>query len=142
MTPVPERSRLASITLAPIEGSARAARLFLLGQLTGFGVADPDEVDLVLLLTSELVTNAICHGDGQIAVRTTIRGRWVRVEVDDATPCDLAPGPLGHDGERGRGLAIVDALAADWGVIERPGGKTVWFDCALSAPAVEQHSLR
>ena len=52
-------------------------------------------------------------------------------EVSDGSPVIPEPRTADLDDERGRGLAIVAALAADSGVNVRPGGKTTWFALAL-----------
>ena len=90
-----------------------------------------DHVENVLLAASELVTNAILHGEGSVAVTVWVSRLGVRMEVADngaATP------QLGRDDNEeqasGRGLLIVDALATHWGVTpkSRGPGKTVWFE--------------
>ncbi|WP_328452795.1 ATP-binding protein [Amycolatopsis sp. NBC_00438] len=86
----------------------------------------------VLLVATELVTNAYDHGQGPVQIRTshTTAPCRVRIEVEDSSaehPVIAAPS-LKRAG--GRGMRIVDKLAADWGVQEHPanGGKTVWAD--------------
>jgi len=93
------------------------------------GKVDPDDVDTALLLTSELVTNAVVHGYGgpRIEVRRTADDLWIGVEdTGNRLPC-LAGEDVASSG--GRGMRLVNALADGWGV-GRPvggGGKTVWF---------------
>jgi anti-sigma regulatory factor (Ser/Thr protein kinase) len=90
------------------------------------------------LLGSELVANAAEHGDGQpigLALRRHAEpgGRpGITCEVTDTGPRyepRLVPGP---DAERGRGLAIVEALAQSSGVRAGQAGKTSWFTLALT----------
>ena len=57
----------------------------------------------------------------------------VYVHDEDPTTRDLAPQPIDPTRERGRGLAIVEALATQWGVEPRHDGKTVWFALDLSS---------
>lgn len=92
------------------------------------GVA-PEVVETVELLTSELVNNAILHGSGVAALVLEVENDRVHVEVHDTDPT-LQLAPLRHapSSVRGRGLAIVDALATVWGVNPRPVGKSVWFE--------------
>jgi anti-sigma regulatory factor (Ser/Thr protein kinase) len=85
----------------------------------------------VLLVATELVTNAYDHGDGPLQVRMSYTARpcRVRIEVDDNSlehPA-ITP-PLATGG--GRGMHIVDKLASAWGVREPPAssGKTVWAE--------------
>ncbi|WP_255303877.1 ATP-binding protein [Streptomyces sp. F-7] len=91
----------------------------------------------VQLCASELVTNVVQHlGEG---VPVTVRvwcddGGRTRLEVTDPDPRALPVlrASVGADEESGRGLALLDALAARWGVAYGPGrGKTVW--CELEA---------
>lgn len=91
-------------------------------------------VDDTLLLTSELVTNAIRHGEGDITVRLWPGPDVVRLEVSDTNPRLPAPRQAGTEAEAGRGLALVDALSSRWGASPQhsPAGKTVWFE--LDAP--------
>lgn len=81
------------------------------------------------LLTTEIVTNAVIHGAGDVLFRALCTDHLLRVEVGDAGAG--VPKPVEPDGVRrrgGRGLLILAALAADWGVEARDGGKTVWFE--------------
>jgi len=90
------------------------------------------------LLASELVANAAEHGDGQ-PIGLTLRRHaepggqpGITCEVTDTAPQPArrqAPGP---DAERGRGLAIVAALAETSGVRAERAGKTSWFTLALT----------
>jgi anti-sigma regulatory factor (Ser/Thr protein kinase) len=89
-----------------------------------------DAEDAVLLL-SELATNVVDHARTAFTVTVVMGDGVVRVEVHDGLGGALVPTaevlPVA-DGERGRGLGIVRALARGWGWEERPGGKTVWFE--------------
>lgn len=87
------------------------------------------------LLTSETVTNAIEHGVEPISLRLTRLEDGVRVAVNDAGRALPIDGGLPHPrAESGRGVAIVRALASDFGVEMRPpNGKAVWFDLRRSA---------
>ena len=76
------------------------------------------------LLVSELVSNALMHGIGEISLRIDDDADGVRVEVSDEGNVALAPSPTpGAHG--GWGLYIVDELSDDWGVLE--GSTRVWF---------------
>lgn len=94
------------------------------------------ELDNVLLVVSELVTNAVLHarcGPGRQVALTLIRepGR-IRVEVRDAGDGEPRPRKgIPFTEEHGRGLAVVEELAADWGVTREVVGKTVWATVAV-----------
>ena len=85
-------------------------------------------VDLLgdlLVVVSELVTNAVVHtaAPGRVTVRWD--GRRAVVQVDDADPSPpLLLEPVPAIG--GRGLLLVDRLSAAWGTDARPDGKSVW----------------
>lgn len=82
----------------------------------------PDTVDTAVLLTSELVTNAIHHGAGRVLL-SIVRGReHVRVEVRDdggGTPQSQG-GDL--DAESGRGLLLLEGLATSWDIADESDG--------------------
>ena len=90
------------------------------------------------LVISELVSNAITHSQsgqpgGTVAVALEIAPHSgdVHIQVRDAGgPNTRAPTAHGPDREHGRGLAIVTALAADWGTETGPAGRATW--CRLS----------
>lgn len=87
----------------------------------------PDEtVDRAILLASELVSNAIVHGlsDGKLAV--DLAEDQLRIAVTDRSPRVPTAMPYGPRHAHGRGLAIVDALADQWGVDLLDSGKIVW----------------
>ncbi|MEU0033158.1 ATP-binding protein [Streptomyces sp. NPDC006333] len=92
---------------------------------------DDERLDDVLLVVSELVTNAYRYGtepDDSLLVAIMTTPDRVRVEVHD--PKRRYPHMRNESGERsrGRGLHIVDALAARWDVDDRPFGKAVWAE--------------
>jgi anti-sigma regulatory factor (Ser/Thr protein kinase) len=87
-----------------------------------------DVVEIAQLLTSELVTNALQHGSGHIAVEITRSANRLRVSVDDDGPRPPRRMAAGPDAVHGRGLILVESLATKWGVIPRGTGKRVWFE--------------
>ena len=99
--------------------------------------AHPDARFAVRLLVSELFTNAVKYGarreeDAHVRLAVHVGDMRVRVEVGDrGRGFDAGeitmPGP---EGESGRGLAFLDALASRWGVI-RNGESCVWFELEL-----------
>ncbi|MEU7828643.1 ATP-binding protein [Nonomuraea sp. NPDC049129] len=107
------------------------------GSPLSVGVPSPF-LDDVLLLLSEVVTNAITHSNaahtvgGQVAVRITRTGATVRVEVIDAGSTITAPAVRAPtlDDDGGRGLWLVDLLAEEWGFHRDETGGSVWFRLA------------
>jgi anti-sigma regulatory factor (Ser/Thr protein kinase) len=87
-----------------------------------------DLADTAALLTSELVTNAVLHARRPPSLGVAVSDGQLVVDVGDPDPRHPQLDWAGAYGEHGRGLAIVDALADDWGVRQTPdGGKSVWF---------------
>lgn len=84
------------------------------------------------LLVSELVTNAVVHGQSDIVLRISLHPPGVGVAVyDQNTEVPVTASGLPDVTQpSGRGLLIVQALASTWGVAAStsPPGKTVWFD--------------
>jgi serine/threonine-protein kinase RsbW len=116
--------------------SVPQARRFVAGLLAG----DFPQRDEVLLLVSEVTANAVRHsasGDGgAFEVAVSVSGHLVRVEVGDQGGASV-PRLAGEDGlvdalTGGRGLRIVDALAARWGHGGDELGRVVWFEVAAS----------
>jgi anti-sigma regulatory factor (Ser/Thr protein kinase) len=83
------------------------------------------------LLTSEIVTNAVVHAGSPLVLGIEDQGDGVLLSVEDAEPMLPVPRDAMPEDTGGRGLAIVAALAAEWGVEPVPGGKRVW--CKVAA---------
>lgn len=110
-----------ALTLPSDAGAPGAARRFV-RRLAWVG----EQRDVVELLVSELVTNAVRHARGDIEVRIgPIRDR-IRVGIGDAST--TRPAVRDPNLEGGHGLRLVESLADRWGVDHRPAGKTVWFE--------------
>jgi anti-sigma regulatory factor (Ser/Thr protein kinase) len=108
------------------EDSVGAARHWVATALEEAHVATKVCADAVLIV-SELVTNALRHGLGDVVVRCGLRDDGgVDVAVTDSG--DELPTVMDRDPNRvgGVGLHIVDRLSRTWGVASFPGGKTVW----------------
>jgi anti-sigma regulatory factor (Ser/Thr protein kinase) len=94
--------------------------------------ADHPSLDNTTLLVSELVTNSVVHSDsrggGTVTVVVTEGAGVIRVEVVDAGSDKEPQVRVDPCAEGGRGLFLVDALAACWGVHDHAGGRTVWFE--------------
>jgi anti-sigma regulatory factor (Ser/Thr protein kinase) len=116
----------ARVTLRPAPVTARDARRFVATTLTEWHLEDLS--DVAMLLASELVTNAILHARSVLEVVVTRHADGVRVEVADASPLIPVVRAAPDLEMSGRGLALVESLAARWGVDVRPAGKSVWFE--------------
>jgi hypothetical protein len=107
----------------------RRARRFLTTSLDTWHLASLS--DSAEVLASEVVTNALVHGDSDVDVCLRKYPDHLRVEVrdSDSHPAMLVDlGPDEDKAEGGRGLVIVSALASSWGNSPSGRGKTVWFE--------------
>lgn len=85
--------------------------------------------ETAVLLTSELVTNGVVHGAGTVTVMVVRTADAVRVEVTDSGACGHPLVRAGDaDAENGRGMFLVDCLAARWGHLRAETGLTTWFE--------------
>jgi anti-sigma regulatory factor (Ser/Thr protein kinase) len=82
--------------------------------------------DELALVVSELVTNAVRHAEPPVRLEIQADDDRVTVAVADGSPGRPVPRVAADDAEGGRGLAMIDLLAADTGVRPSPPGKTVW----------------
>lgn len=110
--------------------AVRRARDFARDALgDGLGpVVGADVVERVLLVVSELATNAVLHARTDFVVRLSGDGETVRVAVFDGSPGRPERGSMDPAAVTGRGLGIVESLASDWGIEAADGGKWVWAD--------------
>jgi anti-sigma regulatory factor (Ser/Thr protein kinase) len=131
------------LPLAPDEpGIVPRARDFTRQALRDWGWLPSSSADRraaaedVLLVVSELVTNACLHAGGPEELRLRHSPKAVRLEVADAGPGEPTPRTPHQAGRPGgHGMFIVQRLCLDWGVVrhgDRPG-KTVWAE--LAAPS-------
>ncbi|MEK8172035.1 ATP-binding protein [Streptomyces sp. M19] len=91
-----------------------------------------DALDSAELVISELLTNAVQHaGDGPITLGVRLRDRSLWVEVSDSSTTLPRPTLPDVEDEHGRGLFIVDAIAARHAVELTPTGKRCWAEIAL-----------
>ena len=91
-----------------------------------------DRLADVLLATSELVTNAVEHGERPERLELLFDDERLTLRVHDTgstTPQLRFPGPTEA---RSRGLQLVRAVAEDWGFERRPSGKYVWAVFSLA----------
>ncbi|MEW2403505.1 SpoIIE family protein phosphatase [Streptomyces sp. NPDC046862] len=125
----------AAASFEPVGRSVATARSFVRDTLQGWGFADI--VDDAVVLTSELVTNAVVHAGTSADVLCLRSDDGVRIEVADRypereIPLQTTPINMGSpDREGGRGLQLCAALAGRWGVEYTPTHKQVWFQLDL-----------
>ena len=118
--------------------SVRKARQFVGEHLRAWVVGDAadDAIDDAQLVASELVGNAVRYGGedcGDIEVCLERLTAEVEIRVVDASTAVPVPAEASPTAESGRGLAIVGALCADWGVQPVAGhGKAVWGRLAVT----------
>ena len=138
------------VRLAPRLTAVAAARAEVEAAICAWCV--PVDPDVAVLLTSELVTNAVTHAAADVTTRrnrTAARragaaeavllviaadDAGLRVEVHDgsgALPV-VADCAADAEAETGRGLLLVTSLSAEWGFHRTPGGKAVYFTLAAS----------
>ncbi|MFE2161756.1 SpoIIE family protein phosphatase [Streptomyces lydicus] len=115
-------------SLAPEARSVARARELAREQLLDWGLQEL--VDTTELLVSELVTNALRHGHGEIRLRLLL-DRTLVCEVWDADLAQPRRRRARDTDEGGRGLQLVGLLSQGWGSRRTPRGKTVWFELAL-----------
>ncbi|MFG2097728.1 SpoIIE family protein phosphatase [Streptomyces sp. NPDC048612] len=125
----------AAATFEPVGRSVATARAFVRDTLQGWGCADI--VDDAVVLTSELVTNAVVHAGTAADVLCLRNESGVRISVADRypereIPLQNAGQVVVHpDREGGRGLLLCGALASRWGVEYTAAQKHVWFQLDL-----------
>ncbi|MFJ1605132.1 SpoIIE family protein phosphatase [Streptomyces sp. NPDC088253] len=125
----------AAASFDPVGRSVATARSFVRDTLQGWGFADI--VDDAVVLTSELVTNAVVHAGTSADVLCLRSDEGVRIEVADRypereIPLQATAVNMGSpDREGGRGLQLCAALAGRWGVDYSPTHKQVWFHLDL-----------
>ncbi|CAM5284492.1 non-specific serine/threonine protein kinase OS=Streptomyces tendae OX=1932 GN=GUR47_27010 PE=3 SV=1 [Streptomyces tendae] len=135
------------LEVRPDPSEVGRARRWARSRLAGSGIrADEPLAETLVLLVSELVTNAVVHTGRSAVLRLVLPGAvteeteeaTVRLEVDDAS--DRAPVPRCAGGEAtgGRGLALVDGLADRWGWSREGTGKRIW--CELDRCAAGEES--
>ncbi|WP_406859211.1 ATP-binding protein [Streptomyces sp. HUAS MG47] len=134
-----EPDRVRRLELRGAEHAVTRCRDFTARALADWGwtpAHDPEageRADDVLLLVSEVVTNACLHAGGPEELVLRRRGGVLRVEVADASPEPPrrgAPRPASLPG--GHGVMVLDLLAGRWGAQPRPDGrgKVVWLEIA------------
>lgn len=113
-----------------VPGVARAVGTVRHGFRDLLGPGHP-ALDDVLLCQSEIMTNALRHtrsgNGGHILVEVALSPRRIRVDITDEGGALTEPHVAQGQGECGRGLALVEQTADDWGFERSDGRTTVWF---------------
>jgi len=107
-------------------------RHFVQAKLTEWEL-DEDPAQTAVLLATELATNAVRHGRGQIRLRLRRTYHALYIEVDDDGSALPDRRHADNDDEGGRGLLLVEALSEAWGTRPLDHGKSVW--CAVNLPS-------
>ena len=112
----------------PVEpASVAAARAWLLGRSSELLAGQRPE-DLALVL-SEIVTNAVRHGGGQVVISITPKPEFLCVQVTDDGPGFVPrPGAMASEPSGGFGLFIVERLVRRWGLTREAQRTRVWFE--------------
>lgn len=105
-------------------------RRFVCEAIGRWGAEPPEDAGL---LTSEVVSNAMIHANGEVAVRVRRDGDQALVEVHDQSSQVPQPRPSDPGRAGGMGMQLVEVLASGWGVTEiKDDGKVVWFEVPLT----------
>ena len=130
------------LEIRPDPAEVGRARRWARSRLAGSGVADDEPLaETLILLVSELVTNAVVHTGCPAVLRLSFRdvggtrsgaqgvaGGTVRLEVADLSDCPPVPRHAEGDETNGRGLELVDGLADRWGWSAEGVGKRIWCE--------------
>ncbi len=122
--------RQASFPIAADPAELATARRFAEARLSDWGISSV--CDSVVLVVSELATNAVIHGGSDPELRMTLDGTVLRIEVRDAGSALPHVKAYSETARTGRGMVIVEALSTAWGTEVDDLGKVVW--CELAAP--------
>ncbi|WP_158618992.1 ATP-binding protein [Micromonospora sp. M71_S20] len=88
--------------------------------------------DTVVLLTSELIANAVRHGPPPLCLQVDVDQGRVRVAVSDSNPALPVLTRPDYEAVGGRGLWLIDTMAEAWGCTPQPPGKVVWCEVLLT----------
>jgi hypothetical protein len=123
----PERPWTMQWASLPPPGTIAGVRTRVAGELADGGLHG-DHADAVLLVVTELLSNAVEHGRAPVRIQVTAASATVHIEVHDAGPGTPQTQPLWAHRLRGRGLLVVEALSSGWGWTGDPTGTIVWAD--------------
>jgi anti-sigma regulatory factor (Ser/Thr protein kinase) len=125
------RSRLSGEATSALE-----ARRFVRATLVEWGIESVEQV--ASLLTSELVANVVLHSRGSCRLDVSYDGGCLRIGVWDSNPRPPVRQHRPPLAATGKGLALVDGLATNWGWDDAAaGGKVVWFELGVPTSSQE-----
>ncbi|MFG2721112.1 ATP-binding protein [Streptomyces sp. NPDC048416] len=128
------------LEVGPDPAEVGRARRWARSRLAGCGIGlDEPVAETLILLISELVTNAVVHTGCPAVLRMLLgpaEGGTVRVEVADTSCRPPAPRHAQGDDTNGRGLELVDGLADRWGWRSEGVGKSIWCEVDRGAPGL------
>ncbi|MEU0411081.1 ATP-binding protein [Streptomyces griseorubiginosus] len=122
------------LEIRPDPAEVGRARRWARSRLAGCGIGvDEPLAETLILLVSELVTNAVVHTGRPAVLRLSLPGTEaesapVRLEVADRSGRAPVPRCVDGDATGGRGLALVDGLADRWGWSREGAGKSIWCE--------------
>ena len=129
-----QRPTSARIALPGRPASVATARRFIEARNAAWSFPEPAGAKLVLI-GSELVTNAILHARTELTLTLELRDGRVRISVRDRSRSAAALRHYQADALTGRGLGVVAALSDSWGISATAAGKVVWAEVAASGNA-------
>jgi anti-sigma regulatory factor (Ser/Thr protein kinase) len=132
---------VARIVLTGTEDEVSPARRAVVEKVRVWGVPLDDETaDVIRLVASELITNAVVHGEGSVTVGLYHRPGCVVIDVLDGSPQVPQVSTAGDGDESGRGMALVGFLAARSGREPTARGKRVWAEIVIPEPLPAVHA--
>ncbi|MEU9286380.1 ATP-binding protein [Streptomyces sp. NPDC048275] len=136
------------LEIRPDPAEVGRARRWARSRLAGSGIeADEPLAETLILLVSELVTNAVVHTGCPAVLRLTLPGvpgetvGTVRLEVADSSACPPTPRHADGDETNGRGLELVDGLADRWGWNLEGAGKSIWCEVDRCTPGATTEAV-
>ncbi|MFF4521782.1 ATP-binding protein [Streptomyces bluensis] len=129
-------TRRARIAVAGAPSAVAFARDRVIAHIQAWGVRlGEEEHDAIKLVASELITNAVVHATGFVTVGLHLNEERLLLVVHDCNPEPPRRQVTTEDDEGGRGLALVEFLAARHGWQPTSMGKKVWAEFEVPAPA-------